>query len=159
MYGYLADLVLLSHLMYVAYVVVGQFVIIAAGTLRREWGRNPWFRYTHLLAIGIVVYEVINDIRCPLTTWEEQLRLMDGKGLNSHDTFLGWLLNKILFIDQHFTDGRPPEAFFTTLYVATFVVVLQALLLYPPRWFRTRVRFRRSAVATQTQTQSPAAVA
>ena len=136
MYAFLADCMLFLHLMYVAFVVVGQLVIIVAGTFQRQWGRNPWFRWLHLLAIGIVVYEVVNDIRCPLTTWEEQLRLKAGGDINGHDTFMGWLMNKILFIDQYFENGRPPESFFTTLYIATFVVVLQSLLLYPPRMFR-----------------------
>ncbi len=154
MYGFLADCMLFLHLLYVAYVVVGQLVIIVAGTFRWEWGRNPWFRWSHLLAIGIVVYEVINNIRCPLTTWEEQLRALDGKNLSTHDTFLGWLMNKILFIDQHFEGGRPPEAFFTTLYVATFIVVMQALLLYPPRRFRLR-RSRQGSPAVE-QANPPA---
>ena len=51
-------------------------------------------------------------------------------------TFLGRLLHHLLFIDRYFTDGRPPEAFFTTLYLAALVVVLQGLAMYPPRLWK-----------------------
>lgn len=143
MYGYLADFVVFLHVLYVGYVVLGQVVVVVAGTFRRQWGRNPWFRFTHLAAIAYVAYEAIMDIRCPLTVWEEKLRAMDGTSLSSAgETFVGRLLHNLLFVDQYFTDGRPPEAFFTTLYIATLVVVVQALLLYPPRWFRFKSRMQ-----------------
>lgn len=43
------------------------------------------------------------------------------------------MLHDLLFIDRYFTDGKLPEAFFTTLYLATLFVVLQGLIMYPPR--------------------------
>jgi hypothetical protein len=136
MYGILADLMVFLHLLYVAYVVVGQLAIVIAAPFRWQWARNPWFRFTHLLAIAIVVVEAIMGWRCPLTIWEHQLRELAGQTFDGSETFLGRLLHNLLFIDQYFTDGRPPEAFFTTLYLATFIIVLQALVMYPPRWFR-----------------------
>ena len=57
MYGYLADGVVLLHLAYIGYVVLGQLAIIIAAMFRWQWGRNRWFRATHLLAIGFVVFE------------------------------------------------------------------------------------------------------
>ncbi|MGL6075509.1 MAG: DUF2784 domain-containing protein [Fimbriiglobus sp.] len=138
MYGLLADVVVGIHLGYVAYVVLGQVFILLAGAFAWQCGRNPWFRWSHLTAIGIVAYEAVMNIRCPLTVWEEKLRLLAGQTVNSGETFLGRLLHDLLFIDQYFTGGRPPEAFFTTLYIAVFVIVLQAVLLYPPRRFRRR---------------------
>ncbi len=51
---------------------------------------------------------------------------------------MGRMMHNLLFIDQYFTDGKPPEAFFTTLYIAMLVVVLQGLVMYPPRLFRKR---------------------
>ena len=41
MYGYLADLMVFVHVLYVGYVVVGQVAIIVAGAFRWQWGRNP----------------------------------------------------------------------------------------------------------------------
>ena len=127
MYGFLADVVVLVHVLYVAYVLLGQVAIVLAAMLRKEWGRNRWFRGTHLIAIGVVVLESYMNWRCPLTIWEEQLRTLAGQPFNSSDTFMGRLLHHTLFIEGQ------PEIFFTTIYVAMLVVVLQGLLMYPPR--------------------------
>lgn len=130
MYGILADFVVFLHLSYVAYVILGQVVIIIAAPMRWQWARNPWFRFTHLLAIAIVAYEAIYQIRCPLTVWEEKLRIMAGQDFNASETFMGRLMHDLLFIPGQ------PEIFFTTMYVAALLLVLQGLIMYPPRWFR-----------------------
>ena len=133
MYDTLADGVVALHVLYVAYVVLGQLLILIAGTFRWDWGRNRWFRLTHLLAIGIVALEAVMGWRCPLTIWEEQLRELAGQAFNNSETFMGRVLHNLLFVDQYFTDGRPPEGFFTTLYIAMFFIVIQGLMMYPPR--------------------------
>jgi hypothetical protein len=132
MYGVLADGVVLVHVLYVAFVIVGQLFIILAASRRWECGRNPWFRFSHLLAIGIVALEAMMKWRCPLTVWEEQLRALAGQSFNSSDTFMGRLLHNLLFIENQ------PEIFFTTMYIAMFAVVLQGLLMYPPRLWKSR---------------------
>lgn len=129
-YGICADLVVAIHLCYVAFVVLGQVAIIVAAPLKWEWARNPWFRFTHLTAIGIVAYEAINKLRCPLTVWEEQLRELGGQVFNGSQTFTGRLMHNIMFIDNM------PDVFFTTLYIAVFILVIQGLVMYPPRMFR-----------------------
>ena len=153
MYGLLADLVVLAHVLYVAYVVLGQVAIIVAAMMKWEWGRNRWFRLTHLLAIAYVVLEQIMGWQCPLSKWEYQLRELAGQQFDGSATFLGRLLHNLLFIDQYFEGGRPPEAFFAVLYFAMLVVVVQGLLMYPPRLFP-----RRSAPAAEP-TPTPPAVA
>jgi len=131
-YGYLADLVVGVHVMYVGYVLVGQLAIIVAAPFRWEWARNPWFRFSHLLAIGIVAYEALNDIRCPITVWEEQLRALAGQDMATGQSFMGRLFHDLLFYPDL------PEIFFNTLHVAMFVLVIQGLVMFPPRWFRRR---------------------
>src|SRR5215216_1255065 len=74
MYGFLADLMVAVHVGYVGYVVVGQLLIWLGWALGWKWVRNFWFRATHLLAIGIVAYEEVMGIRCPLSVWEEHFR-------------------------------------------------------------------------------------
>src|ERR1044071_2019193 len=118
-YGILADLVVAAHVGYIAYVLVGQLLIIVAAPLKWRWARNPWFRFTHLLAIGIVAYEAIYHIKCPLTSWEGQLRELAGQGFNGSETFMGRLLHNLMFIENQ------PEIFFTTMYIAMLVVVIQ----------------------------------
>ncbi len=130
-YGLLADLVVTIHLAYVAYVLVGQVLIVIAAPFRWQWARNPWFRLTHLLAIAVVAYEALAEIRCPLTIWEYQLRELAEQSFDGSATFLGRLMHDLLFIEDQ------PEIFFTTLYVAMLLLVVQGLIMYPPRMFRS----------------------
>ena len=129
-YGILADLVVGIHVAYVAYVVFGQLLIILAAPMKWEWARNPWFRFSHLTAIGVVAYEAIRGLRCPLTVWEEQLRGLCGQAFSGSETFMGRILHDIMFIENQ------PEIFFTTMYIAVLVLVVQGLVMFPPRWFR-----------------------
>lgn len=129
-YGICADLLVAIHVSYVAYVVLGQLAIIIAAPMKWQWARNPWFRFTHLTAIGIVAYEAIRGLRCPLTVWEEQLREMAGQMFNGSETFMGRMLHDLMFIENM------PEIFFTTMYIAVLVLVIQGLVMYPPRKFR-----------------------
>ena len=129
-YGVCADLMVAIHVAYVAYVVLGQLLIIVAAPMKWEWARNPWFRFSHLTAIGIVAYEALRGLRCPLTVWEEQLRALAGQPFNGSETFMGRLLHDLLFVEGQ------PEIFFTTAYVAVLVLVLQGLIMFPPRMFR-----------------------
>ncbi|HEY3788297.1 MAG TPA: DUF2784 domain-containing protein [Urbifossiella sp.] len=130
-YGYLADFVVFIHVLYVGYVVLGQLAITIAAPFRWQWARNPWFRFSHLLAIAIVAWEAINNIRCPITVWEEKLRALAGQDIGAGQSFVGRLFHDLLFYPDL------PEIFFNTLHVAMFVVVVQGVLMYPPRWFRT----------------------
>jgi hypothetical protein len=129
-YGICADLMVAIHVSYVAYVVLGQLLIILAAPMKWRWARNPWFRFTHLAAIGIVAYEAIRGLRCPLTVWEEQLRELAGQVFNGSETFMGRILHNLMFIENQ------PEIFFTTMYIGVLVLVVQGLVMYPPRMFR-----------------------
>jgi hypothetical protein len=129
-YGILADLMVAIHVCYIAYVVLGQLLIILAAPMKWQWARNPWFRYSHLTAIGIVAYEAIRGLRCPLTVWEEQLRSLAGQAFNGSETFMGRVLHDLMFIENQ------PEIFFTTMYIAVLVLVIQSSVMYPPRKFR-----------------------
>jgi hypothetical protein len=130
-YGYAADALVAVHLAYVGYVVLGQVAIILAAPFKWQWARNPWFRFTHLLAIGIVAYEEFNGIRCPLTVWEEQLRVLGGQSVDIGQTFMGRMFHDLLFYPD------TPHAVFAVGHVAFAVLVLQAFIMCPPRFFRS----------------------
>lgn len=133
-----ADLVLISHLCYVGFVLIGQVLILLGTCLRWQWVRNPWFRYLHLLAIGIVVFEALMGITCPLTTWEISLRDADSQPtdiLRSGEwipqiPYPLFLLRKFLF------PGCGP-AVFVPIYVTFLLMVVLSLFLAPPRWRRS----------------------
>ncbi len=74
----LADAVLILHVLFVAFVVVG-LVLIWAGLWRGwSWVRNRRFRLLHLGAIGFVVAQAWVGVVCPLTTLENALRARAG---------------------------------------------------------------------------------
>src|SRR5262245_472887 len=97
-YRLLADLIVAVHSGYVAFVLVGQILIVAG--LLRGWGwvRNWWFRVAHLAAIVIVALEAVFDVPCPLTVWEARLREWAGQEA-SKGTFVGDLLHDLIFVD------------------------------------------------------------
>ena len=74
----LANCVVVIHLAYMGYVIFGQLAIMIGWVLRWQWIRNPWFRISHLIMILIVAFEAIVEFKCPLTTWEENLRGSGG---------------------------------------------------------------------------------
>ncbi len=125
----LADVVLAVHAAFVAFVVVG-LVLIWVGRFR-GWAfvRNFWFRVAHLAAIGVVAAESLSDFVCPLTTWEDRLRLLAGGQERYAGSFIQHWLHQLIFFDLD-------ERVFTIAYVAFFLAVVLSLWLIPPRWPR-----------------------
>ncbi len=126
MYGFLADLMVVIHVGYVGYVVVGQLLIWLGWAMGRQWVRNFWFRATHLIAIGVVAFEEVMNIRCPLSVWEEHFRELAGQPV-SGETFLGRMMHSLLFHDFQ-------PWVFAAIYYTTLAVVLLTLILCRPRW-------------------------
>jgi hypothetical protein len=126
MYGFLADLMVAIHVGYVGYVVVGQLVIWLGWAMRWQFVRNFWFRATHLLAIAVVAYEELMNIRCPLSVWEEYFREKAGQ-VPSGETFLGRMLHSLLFCDFD-------KSTFTAIYYTALAVVMLTLVFCRPRW-------------------------
>jgi hypothetical protein len=128
-YLVLADLVLVVHAAFVAFVIVG-LLLIWIGWLR-HWAfvRNCWFRVAHLVAIGVVVAESVAGFVCPLTTWEDRLRLLAGGEERYQGSFIQHWLHQVMFFDLG-------ENVFTIIYLAFFLTVALSLWLVPPRWPR-----------------------
>ncbi len=102
---FLADLVLVFHFVFVAFIVGGLALIWLGALLRWHWVRNWWFRAAHLGAIAFVAIEALAGMMCPLTVWEDALRgYATGKG------FIERWLHALLFYDF-------PGWVFTTTYV------------------------------------------
>jgi hypothetical protein len=88
MYGFLADLLVAVHVGYVGYVVAGEVLIVVGWWRGWGWVWNFWFRATRLLAIGVVITEEAIGVRCPLTVWEESLRVRAGQPVTG-ESFVG----------------------------------------------------------------------
>jgi hypothetical protein len=125
-YSLLADLVVVIHIAYVAYIIVGVILILAGLTCKWSWVRNPWFRLTHFAAILIVVLELIFKTTCPLTVLEFKFRSLAGQPM-TEATFIERLMYYIL-------SGWLPGSWTNSIYVVVGVVVALTFVLAPPRW-------------------------
>jgi len=124
----LADLILATHALFVAFVVLGLAAILLGKYWRWRWVRNFWFRLVHLVAIGIVMAESWFGLACPLTEWESRSREMaGGTAYSSH--FIQHWLHEMLFYNF-------APWVFTVAYTLFGGLVLVAWLLVPPGHLR-----------------------
>ena len=120
-----ADGLLIIHTLFIAFVVFGLVFIIAGFAWRWRWVRNPWFRFIHLGAIGIVAAQSWLNVICPLTIWENNLRERAGD-VPYAGSFIQHWLHKLIFYQA--------EAWvFTLIYTAFGALVILAWYFVPPR--------------------------
>ena len=91
-----ADMLLLTHVLFVAFVVFGLLLILAGKLFSWGWVRNRIFRLAHLIAMGVVVVQSWFGVICPLTTWEMALREKAGDVVYG-GTFMSHWLETILY--------------------------------------------------------------
>lgn len=120
----LAELILVTHALFVAFIILGLVLILLGGWRRWGWVKNWWFRVIHLLGIGIVIAESWLDTTCPLTDWENRLRVSAG-GSAYPDSFVQHWLHEFLFYDFS-------PWVFTVAYTMFGMLVLVAWVLVPP---------------------------
>jgi hypothetical protein len=125
-YRLAADAVVVLHMAYVLFAIVGFLLTLAGCALGWRWIRNPWFRGIHLTMILIVVAEAWAGFICPLTTWEHELRELAGEE-SYRGAFVANLVHDWLFYDF-------PPWVFTLIYTLFALGVLLTFLIAPPRW-------------------------
>jgi len=130
MHLFLADLILATHALFVAFVVLGLVAILIGKYRRWNWIRNLRFRLIHLAAIGIVIAESWLGLVCPLTEWESRLREAANGEVYSNSFIQHWL-HEILFYDFD-------PWVFTVAYTAFGLLVLAAWLFVPPERKRNK---------------------
>lgn len=124
-YRLAADVVVIAHMAYVLFVIIGFLLTLVGCLFRWQWIRNPWFRGIHLAMILIVVAEAWLGIVCPLTTWEHHLRQLAGDE-SYQGAFIANLVHEWLFYDL-------PVWAFTLIYSLFGGGVLMTFLLAPPQ--------------------------
>lgn len=127
LYLALANLVLVMHAAFVAFVVIGLVLIWIGWSLNWAFVRNLWFRAAHLVAIGVVAAESLLGFVCPLTTWEDWLRMQAGDPAHYTGSFIEHWVHRLMFFDLD-------ERAFTIIYVTFFLAVVLSFWLVPPRW-------------------------
>ena len=125
-YAVLADAVVAVHVAYMGFIVIGLLLILAGAICRWKWVRNFWFRLAHMAAIGIVVYEAIWEITCPLTTLERTLRSWAGEQVSA-DTFVARFMH--FFIEHDW-----PQWTFNVIHISLGILILVTFVFARPRW-------------------------
>ncbi|MEH6575693.1 MAG: DUF2784 domain-containing protein [Amphritea sp.] len=126
----LADLVLLLHVLFVAFVVFGLVLIFVGNACHWLWVRNPWFRLIHLLTITVVVIQTWLGNLCPLTRLEMMLREQGGDTVYS-GTFIAHWLEALLYY-------QAPGWAFAIVYTVFGAVVIGSWYWVRPRGFFKR---------------------
>lgn len=125
-----ADVLLFCHTLFVVFVILSLALILIGKPLDWQWVRNPWFRVTHLAAIGIVVLQSWLGMICPLTTWEMALRERAGTDAYS-GTFISHWLESVLYY-------QAPMWVFAVCYTLFAAIVVASWFWVRPRRFGKR---------------------
>lgn len=124
-YQLLADALLVIHVGFVAFVVLGCVAVLAGPLFRWQWIYSRRFRWLHVAAIGIVVLQAWLGRICPLTIWENEFRRRAGEA-GYEASFIQHWLQRLLYYDF------PPWVF--ALAYTVFGAVVAGL------WWRDRAR-------------------
>lgn len=127
LYAVVADGLLVTHGLFVLFLVIGLFLIYLGKLLSWQWVRNPWFRITHLLGISVVVIQSWFGMICPLTIWEMSLRSRAGEVVYSGSFVANWVSELLYF--------QAPPWVFVVCYTFFGALVLSSWFVVRPRPF------------------------
>lgn len=122
-----ADLLLVTHTLFVVFVVIGLAVVVVGKLLDWSWVRHPYFRIAHLAAIVVVVVQSWIGVICPLTQWEMALRERAGDTVYTGSFVANWL-DKLLYY-------QAPAWVFVVCYTFFGALVVASWLWVRPRPF------------------------
>jgi hypothetical protein len=131
-YAIAADVLLVTHFLFVLFVLFGLILIFVGSFMSWNWVRNPWFRLIHLLGIGVVVLQSWFGIICPLTIWEMDLRAKASQSVYQGSFITHWL-NELLYY-------QAPSWVFIVCYTIFGALVLSSWFVVRPRSFSARER-------------------
>lgn len=120
-----ADALLIAHVSFVAFVVIGLLSIVLGGLLSWQWVRNWWFRVFHLVGVAVVVVQSWFGVICPFTTWEMALRAKAGDATYG-GAFIAYWLSELLYYEA-------PAWVFVVAYTAFGFGVAASWVLVRPR--------------------------
>ena len=127
-YRLAADTILITHVLFVAFVMLGTLAIYLGLWLSWAWVRNFWFRLTHLIAITIVVLQSWASVICPLTIWEMQLREKAGE-TTYEGSFIQHWFHTLLYYDL-------PGWVFGVAYTLFGALIVASWFIVPPNKHR-----------------------
>jgi len=120
-----ADAILVTHALFVCFVVLGLALIFIGKWRGWTWVFQFGFRLAHLLAIAIVVLQSWLGMICPLTIWEMELRAAAGDQVYAGSFIAHWLQQLLYY--------RLPDWVFAMLYTAFGALVVASWFWVRPR--------------------------
>ena len=127
----LADVILAIHFGWIVFVIVGQILILLGIALSWKWTRNFYFRSLHMTMMVFVALEVLFELACPLTIWENRLRGFGAGAAPNHaeaDSLIAnWL--GIMFVADMDGSSWP----FLLAYLVFTSLIVWSFLKAPPR--------------------------
>lgn len=120
--NFLADLILVLHLLLALFIVGGLLLTWIGPRQRWRWVKNYWFRSAHLFAIIFVAAETLLGVVCPLTTLEDMLR---GNNTSAQGFIERWV-GRVLFYDL-------PVWIFNLGYLTFAALTIHAWRRVPPQ--------------------------
>ena len=125
-YRLLADVILIVHAAIIVFVIGGLLATIVGALARWRWVTNRWFRLAHLVVIAFVVVQAWMGRLCPLTIWENELRVRSG-GEAYPGSFFAYWVHQLVFYEA-------PMSVFMICYTVFGLAVLASFWWAPVRW-------------------------
>lgn len=133
-YSFLADAILVIHAL-IVFFNLGALPAIWLGHFQGwRFARNFWFRMAHLALIAFIAAESVMGTICPLTTWEDQLRMKAGLDPRYHGSFVQHWVHWLIFYNAD-------QRIFAIGYGVFFALVLVTLFAVKPQrpnWWRKK---------------------
>jgi hypothetical protein len=130
-YLILADAILVLHMALVLFNLLA-FVFVWIGYFARwGWVRNFYFRVAHLGCMGFIAIQTVMGADCPLTVWENNLRVRAGVAPQYEETFVGHWLGDLLFYEAGLGT-------FAVIYTLFFLLIVFTWIKVKPNWPRWR---------------------
>ena len=120
----LADAILALHAGVVGVVVLGTLAILVGGPLGWRWVRSFALRGTHLALMLVIALQAWLGRLCPLTSWEQALRIRAGQDTYGGSFIQHWLSRLIFF--------EAPWWAFVLAYTVLAAIVLACWWRWPP---------------------------
>lgn len=123
-FSLIADFILIVHLAFVGFVVLGLVVIWAGFFLKWKFVRNKIFRMLHLASMAFVAGEAVLGVTCPLTVIENHFRSIGIEHYSQRSSLIQDIVHRILFYEFD-------QWVFTAGYLIFLVMVLLTLWMVP----------------------------
>jgi len=131
MEAFLADVIVVVHLLVVVFMIGGLLAVLAGGALGWSWVRSPWWRVAHLAIMAYIAFNAVRGELCFLTIWEAELRRSAGQLERDQISFIGRVFRDVLYVEV-------PQRTLDRIYLVFGAMVVASLLFVRPRLGRAR---------------------